>query len=484
MYIVPKLCYMRRLLNIALSCLLAFAAVSASAQELRHNARYPDDPAFRPLPADKMGTMLEFQLDDSSVYPTTSRLVEVYVPRAYDASKPACLLVRTDEVQYNAPTVLENLYNSGEIPLIIAVFVHPGVTYDGAGEVIRYNRSNEYDRMDGTFARFLETDVLPRVEAMKTPSGLPIRISRDPKDRAITGASSGAICSFTAAWERPDLFSRVYSSIGTYVAMRGGNDYPALIRKTEPKPIRIFLQDGMKDAWNPLFGEWYEYNLLMESALDFAGYEEIAHWDRGGHEGYHGHHMFPDAMRWLWKGWPEPVRAGESRNDMLQSLLGVGEEREAGWKLVEKPSAVISKRLSKPCSEAVYPTGKMVAVAENDSNWILNCILMPDGSRKGMQQFYYLHNPDNCCDGPIANDMAFDTAGNLFVATRIGVQICDQNGRVRAILTLPSRKIDALAFIGNELYVQSAGKVYVRTLKHTAYDSSSGPVPVQSQGQG
>ena len=93
------------------------------------------------------------------------------------------------------------------------------------------------------------------VEGLVTPDGRRVRLSHNPDDRAICGASSSGIASFSAAWNRPDLFHRVYSSVGTYVAMRGGNDYPALVRKYEPKPLRIFLQDGMKDAWNPLFGE-------------------------------------------------------------------------------------------------------------------------------------------------------------------------------------------------------------------------------------
>lgn len=453
-------------------------------QEMVHNAGYPSDPAFAPVADSLKGVIIDCQIDNSKIYPNTVRNVKVYIPHGYDASRPACLLVCMDGILFQATTVLDNLILRGEMPLAIGIFVQSGTTYDENGNVVRYNRSNEFDRMDGTFARFLETEVLPLAESLKTPEGLPVTISRDAKDRAITGASSSGIAAFTAAWERPDLFSRVYSSVGTYVSMRGGNDYPALVRKTEPKPIRIFLQDGMKDAWNPLFGEWWEQNLLMESALDFAGYEEIAHWDRGGHSVYHGTQMFPDAMRWLWKGWPEPVKAGESRNDMLQSLLGKGDDREVSWQLVENPSREVMERLSKPCTEAVYPTGKMVAVAEENSAWIMNSIIMPDGSRRAQEQFYYLHNPDNSCKGSVARDMAFDTAGNLFVATPTGVQVCDQNGRVRAILTLPSRSVDALAFIGNNLYVSSGGRVYVRRLKHSGYDPSRGPIEVKSQGQG
>lgn len=467
------------------------AQTPSGAQELRHNAQYPDDPAFKPVDDSLKGLILEGEWNDSKIYPETRRDWKVYVPVQYDGETPACLLVGLDGILFNATTVLDNLIASGEMPVTIGVFVQPGVSYDADGKVLRYNRSNEFDRTDGTFARFLETEILPMVEGLVTPDGRRIRLSHNPDDRAITGASSSGICAFTAAWERPDLFHRVYSSVGTYVAMRGGNDYPAYIRKCEPKPLRIFLQDGLKDAWNPLFGEWWEQNLLMESALDFAGYEVMAHWDRGGHSIWHGTKMFPDAMRWLWKGWPAPVQAGESRNDMLQSLLGKGAEREASWREIaprDLPKEV-RRRLEHPVTTLRYPSGKLEVAAEPHSNWLLCALVGPDGKCSAREQFYWLHNPDNETsgsgpDGAIARDLAFDTLGNLYVATPFGVQVCDQNGRVRAILTLPSRRVDALCFTGCTLYVRSDGRFYVRTLKHSAWNPADGWITPPSQGQG
>ena len=467
--------------------LVLFLACAAGAQELRHNAQYPDDPAFAPVADSLKGILLKGEFTRSQVYPETRREWQVYVPVQYDGTTPACLLVGLDGILFNATTVLDNLIASGEMPVTIGVFVQPGVSYDADGNVLRYNRSNEFDRTDGTFARFLEMEILPMVEQLVTPDGRPIRLSHNPDDRAITGASSSGIASFTAAWERPDLFHRVYSSVGTYVAMRGGHDYPAYIRKYEPKPLRIYLQDGLKDAWNPLFGEWWEQNQLMESALDFAGYELMAHWDRGGHSIWHGTKMFPDAMRWLWKGWPAPVKAGDSRNDMLQSLLGTGKDREAFWQPVDPddvPKAV-RKRLLHPVGKLLYPSGKLEVSVEENSNWLLSALVGPDGKRTASEQFYWLHNPDNhILSGTIARDLAFDTLGNLYVATPFGIQVCDQNGRVRAILPIPSSGINALCFTGNRLYIIIEGKVFVRTLKHTAWNPEDGFITPPSQGQG
>ncbi len=483
--------YLQRIsLTVALLCL---SALTAGAQEMRHNAQYPDDPAFVPVADAQKGCILKGVFTDSKIYPETRREWQVYVPVQYDGKTPACLLVGLDGILFNATTVLDNLIASGEMPVTIGVFVQPGVSYDADGHVLRYNRSNEFDRTDGTFARFLEEEILPMVERLVTEDGRPVRLSHNPDDRAICGASSSGIAAFSAARHRPDLFHRVYSSVGTYVAMRGGNDYPALVRKYEPKPLRIFLQDGMKDAWNPLFGEWWEQNLLLESALDFAGYEEIAHWDRGGHSIWHGTKMFPDAMRWLWKGWPTPVKAGQSRNDMLESLLGREPKEERGWFAIGRSDFAVQvwERLTHPVKSLLYPSGKLEVSVEEQSNWLRCALVKPDGTRTASEQFYWLHNPDNhTLEGPIARDMVFDTLGNLYVLTPFGIQVCDQNGRVRAILNLPDstshRPAESMCLWKNQLIINCGGDFFARNLdgKHVGWYPSDGFITPPSQGQG
>ena len=148
------------------------------------------------------------------------------------------------------------------------MFVTPGRVKAPSDQALdRFNRSYEYDGLGDDYVRFLLDELLPEVEKKTTADGRPIRLSRDGNDRCIAGASSGAICAFTAAWERPDAFRRVFSAIGTYVGLRGGNVYPTLIRKYEPKPIRIFLQDGSSDL-NIYGGDWWMANQEMERALD------------------------------------------------------------------------------------------------------------------------------------------------------------------------------------------------------------------------
>ena len=192
---------------------------------------------------------------------------------------------------------------NGAMPPVVAVFVNPGVVKDSDGAAVRYNRSNEFDALTGGMPDFVVNVLLPKVGRMLSPLG--IGISANPDMHAVAGASS--------------------CSVGTFVAMRGGDGYPALVRKTEPKPLRIFLHDGRNDAWNPLFGHWFDYNQLMDSALRFAGYDVAHSWDDGGIR------EFPKAMEWLWRDWTEPLSAGRSQNDMLQSLVVEGE----GWEVAD-----------------------------------------------------------------------------------------------------------------------------------------------------
>ncbi len=151
------------------------------------------------------------RLDDSAIYPATSHSFTVTVPDQYDASEPAALYLGLDGILCNAPDVIDTLIASGQMPVTIGVFLQPGVVKDSCGNILRYNRSNEFDAIDGTFARFLETELLPAVQTLKLDDGRQIKITENPDKRMIFGLSSGGIAAFAAAWNRPDLFRRVFS---------------------------------------------------------------------------------------------------------------------------------------------------------------------------------------------------------------------------------------------------------------------------------
>ena len=129
-------------------------------------------------------------------------------------------------------------------------------------------------------------------------------LTDNPAGHAIGGASSGGICSFTAAWERPDQFGRVFSTIGSFTNIRGGNAYPYLIRVTERKPFRVFLADTTNDIDNQ-FGSWPLANDMIFAALKYMKYDVEFTRGEGGHNSNYAGSIFPDAMKWLWRGWKD-----------------------------------------------------------------------------------------------------------------------------------------------------------------------------------
>jgi gluconolactonase len=535
------------------------------------------------------GEVTKYTFDQSKVFPGTTREYWIYVPQQYDPAKPACVHVNQDGLQYNAPAVFDELIAKKEIPVIIGVFVRPGeVKATSPDALTRFNRSFEYDGLGDAYARFILDEILPEVEKKTTADGRPIKLSKSGNDRCIAGSSSGAVCAFTAAWERPDAFTRVYSTIGTYVGLRGGNVYPTLIRKYEPKPIRIFLQDGSADL-NIYGGDWWMANQEMERALIFAGYEVNHEWGTLGHEGTHGTKVFPDAMRWLWKDWPQPVTAGKG-SQQLQEILVPGE----GWNLVgegygftegpvagkdgsvlfndipgnktyavgpdgkatvaiepskkangmaygldgrrfvvatetsqilayaagsEEPKVfaegfkgndivvrhdggmyvtnpdpqlpgkvwfisasgekkVVDEGLKFPNGVCLSPDQSLLYVAESRTHWVYSYVVQPDGSLLHKQKYFHLHVPDTADDAG-ADGMRTDRDGRLWVASRLGLQVCDQPGRVNCIIPTPNGKCSNVCFGGpnfDTVYATCGDKVYSRKVKVKGANHFEAPI--------
>ncbi|MEQ1823706.1 MAG: alpha/beta hydrolase-fold protein, partial [Fimbriimonadaceae bacterium] len=223
----------------------------------------------------------------------------VYSPPNLNSSKEYPVLIGQDaqwDRQWQA-NALENCAREGKIPPTVGVFIEPGQTTK-VGDYT--NRSPEYDSLNATYTKFLLDEILPQVQKL-------VRLSPDPAKRALVGMSSGGICSFTACWERPDQFGVALSFIGSFANIssgeskrEGGHNYPFLIRKTEKKPIRVYLQDGENDL-NNVHGNWWLGNLQMESALKFAGYDYKWVAGKGFHSSKHARRVFDQALVW-WLG--------------------------------------------------------------------------------------------------------------------------------------------------------------------------------------
>jgi enterochelin esterase family protein len=237
----------------------------------------------------------------SKVFAGTVRDYWVYVPAQYDGKKPACVMVfqdgggyRNPQGDFRVPVVFDNLIHQRRMPVTIAVLINPGhIPPEGKGGLVRQNRSFEYDTLSDQYATFLEKEILPEVSKS-------YRLRTDPAGRAVCGISSGGICAFTAAWERPDLFGKVLSHIGSFTNIRGGDAYPGLIRKAEKKPLRVYLQDTKNDLDNS-FGSWPLANRQMAAALAYRGYAHRFEVGEGGHDGRHAGVSFPQALVWLWQ---------------------------------------------------------------------------------------------------------------------------------------------------------------------------------------
>ena len=246
----------------------------------------------------------QFQFNESKIYPGTTRTVTVYIPVGINPEIPACVYVCQDGFNPDFAAVFDTLIAQGEMPVTVGIFITPGkMAYPSQSGSYRDNRSYEYNCLGDEYARFLLEEIIPLV-AVKYH----LNLSEDPNCRGIGGCSSGGISAFNVAWERPDAFRRVYNSCGSFAAYEGGNIFPALIRKYEPKPIRTFLLGAKKDLNNEGGNFWLIYK-EMEDALSFSGYNYKSKETSGGHcESYST--SFAEAMRWLWRDYPEPVKAG------------------------------------------------------------------------------------------------------------------------------------------------------------------------------
>jgi gluconolactonase len=572
---VPAVC------SAALRLLAACGAVAvlSTPAVLRAQTDYPLSRDSERHPGVPTGAVTAHQLR-SEVFPGTVRDYWVYVPAQYRAETKAAVMVFQDgggfvkeDGRWRVPVVFDNLIAAGEMPVTVGIFVDPGVLPGDDGTPIRWNRSFEYDALGDRYARFLLEELLPEV-------GKDLSLTDDPNLRAIGGSSSGASCAFTVAWNRPDAFRRVLSFIGSYTSLRGAAVYPSLIRKTEPLPLRVFLEDGRRDL-NLYAGAWWIANQDMASALLYAGYDATFVTGDQGHNSVHGSAILPDALRWLWRDWTTPIAASWGRPDVDRHYATEILDPDHGWELVsqghqftEGPAVnasgdvyftdiragkvfrvdhatgrvtvfkedsggangmmfgpdgrlyacqygkkrivawapdgtetvlaravasndlvvnargdvwftspgqkqvrfidrdghqkVVHEGIGFPNGIALSPDQKLMAVADYSTKWVWSFSVEADGSLRDGQPFYRLETPDTPLDAA-ADGLTFDSEGYLYVATNLGIQVCDQAGRVTAIIRKPQPSALANVVFGgpglDTLYVAAGDKVYRRVVR-------------------
>jgi enterochelin esterase-like enzyme len=267
------------------------------------DGRQMDVPVFLPSSYEQadvpQGKMSEKLVHTSKVYDGMQSDYWIYVPAQYDPSKPAALMIWQDGQGHIARNgrrtlnVLDNLTFQKRIPVMVSVFISPGKAGDKA------MRSIEYDTVNDTYVHFLD-ELLAGVYAQYS-------IRKDSYSHGIAGESSGGICSFNAAWQHPEEFSRVLSTIGSYTSIQwhpgqidGGNVYPNKVRKEAKRNIRVWLQDGSEDLEND-FGSWPLQNIQLANSLKMKDYDFHLTFGNGTHNGADANAQLPESLSWLWR---------------------------------------------------------------------------------------------------------------------------------------------------------------------------------------
>jgi sugar lactone lactonase YvrE/enterochelin esterase-like enzyme len=519
------------------------------------------------------GTTKQCSFTKSLIFPGTVRDVTVFIPAQYDGSKPACVYVKTDGYNPREKTLMETMIATHEMPVTIGVFVRPGeLPAAMKGTMGRRNRCFEYDGVGDNNVRFFVDELLPFIA-----KEFDLKLSTSGNDRCISGGSSGGIAAFTAAWERPEAFSRVYAASGSFVAFRAGHEYPTLVRKFEAKPIRAYLTTGTRDMEN-CAGDWFLLDQEMDKALKFSGYDYFFRIIDGGHvAGYMDYYQ--EAMAYLWKGWPEPVQAGTSapraRDFLLPDekwqllaegykgtrgpacntagevffadtpdnkiyridlegkvttfvpdaaqangltigaqgqLFAVSSETgkimsyddkgvassvidgihghsilatptgglyvttngdkgdQAGeiWHVKDGRKTLVDTGLKHATGLAYRPDQWLLSVADGHSKWAYSYQMNEDGTLTNKERFFHLHVQD-WQDDAGATSVCYASEGQMFVATRAGIQVCADDGPTQVILPLPDRSAATGVCLGGKeqdtLFAFGGDKVWKRKLK-------------------
>jgi enterochelin esterase family protein len=298
-----------------------------------------DLPAFGPLsyllPSVPSGKLSDRIVHTSKIYDGMKSSYWIYVPAQYDPKIPAALMVFQDGGGYIHRdgdrlelNVIDNLIAQKKIPVMICVFINPGDIAGSPGTptykfVKAYGdkwsrtlqdsmRSTLYDTVSDRYPRFLRDEILADV-------GAKYNLRKDTYSHAITGLSSGGICSFNAAWQMPDQFSRVISWIGSFTSIQwkedpanpdGGQDYPEKVLREPHRNIRVWLQDGANDMENPRYGSWPMANIRLANALKTKEYDFHFSFGKGTHNTGQGSAEFPEEMVWLWRDY-DPAKTSQ-----------------------------------------------------------------------------------------------------------------------------------------------------------------------------
>jgi sugar lactone lactonase YvrE/S-formylglutathione hydrolase FrmB len=328
---------------------------------------YSLGPDSQPQEGVAKGTLTRHVLAPGKFFPGTPHNYQIYVPAQYDPARPVPWMIFLDGSGYagnnvRVPVVLDNLIARRDVPAMIAVFLDPGVMPALSDQAQnRYERIFEYDSLTPRFSSFLIEELVP--EVAKT-----YNLSKDANDHGIAGISTGGVGAFVAAWNRPDQFRRVITWVGSFGNFRGADRLPGLIRRTEPRPIRVFMQTGRQDLVN-YAGSWYLENPRMAAALEFAGNDVRIELGEDGHSNRHGASILPDTLRWLWRDYPQPISVMEPKPGSGRGTFAQLVPRRDVVAPPPPPTAPVQTTAPPATGRGAGPRGAVYALIYRDKLW-------------------------------------------------------------------------------------------------------------------
>lgn len=402
----------------------------------------------------------------SRIFPGTLHDFTLFIPGEYDPAQPAALTVTADRMDYS--DIMSELIRENKMPVSIGLFIGAGQRpplRDGASA--RSSRSQEYDALGTCYPDFVINELIPYItEKYK------LNLTDDPDLRLVAGCSSGGIVSWNLAWERNDYFHRVMIFSPTFCAFRGGDAYPAMMRKYETKNIRCFMVVGTDDMRNSA-GDWYLEALRADKAMEYAGYDYSFTIIKGGTHGcgFREHDMPKKGMAWCWQDWQtkkvRPLHYSPRVADMISP--------DSGWEVFDGampeknglPAAIVPERESKDfAAYAIASDRARLYIADPARRFIFSRSIQNDGTLTDLEKFGHLDLADDFTL-PGALDVETDIQDRVYAATELGIQTFSSQSEHNCILPLPGnravRKIVLTAGDVPYMYAECAdGRIYRR----------------------
>ena len=433
------------------------------------------------------GVVHEGEYTSTKYYVNAVFPYQVYIPACCEGKANCGVIVDCDGLNGAEAAAVEFLQASGKAPACVSIGVTAGYLPKGNREGFDRNlRFLTYDMATGRYADFVVDELIPYLTEKYH-----LNLSGSPDMHLISGGSSGGICAWNMAWHRNDYFHRVYASSPSFLAMGNGEADPFLIRKYEPKPIRVFT-DYSENEPDDYFGSSFVVAQNFERALWFAGYDFKCDYHHG--EGHcsrrcdYEHAVF--RMLYLWDRWQDTPVEVNKLSTRMEKIIPIGskwEKAQYDFGDHKTVKTALGDYIAKD-NEVVFRSGgaenvlcdsfeNISAIALSCDKWRLyiadkkrRCIyaasIAADGTFDGVYLFASLHVPTECVD-PGVYDMCVDTEDRIYAATEMGIQCVRSFGLVDGILLNPEKApVEAIELLADgKLYVRSKESVFSRELQ-------------------